>query len=313
MYCKSFITFVACFTLLYQLQGQIRYDENAQKLGTQFRISFYCADTSQAKALVQGAWRLIDSLNLIFSDYEEGSEITLLSTTAGHGQWVEVSQPLWDVLIWSLQISEMSQGAFDVSIGPLSKLWRRAFRRNVMPTKEDIEAAQALVNYRWIHMREKDRTVLLQKSGMRLDLGGIAKGYIIDRVYNYFSQRGIYEVVVDGGGDLYVGAHPADQEWKISYGTHQPTIASEKTAVASSGDTFRYIESKGKRYSHIIDPRSGYGVDLPSEVVIQAPSAVLADAWASAVSVMGIQAFNARSDLSPEIKLLYWAHSKEIN
>lgn len=288
------------------LVAQIRYETTAQKLGTQFRIIFFCQDSLIGQGLAAEAWQRVDELNMIFSDYEASSEVTQLSNSAGSGRWVKVSDPFWEVLQLSQDLSEKSDGAFDITIGPLSKLWRRAFRRNMLPSESDVAEAKVLVNYNWIHFNNENKSVLLENANMRLDLGGIAKGYIIDRVFDYFSEQGVTEVLVDGGGDIYVGATMKSDPWKLSLGaTDRQMNGLEYRGVASSGNHYRYLEVGDKKYSHIIDPRSGYGANQPSQVIISAPNCTIADALASAISILGLEKGQELLADFPNCKLEY--------
>jgi len=294
------------------LLGQIKYESHEQKLGTQFRITFYCQDSLIGKKIAAKAWRLVDDLNMVFSDYEEFSEVTLLSKSAGSSNWIKVSDPLWEVLEMSQDLSVKSDGAFDITIGPLSKLWRRAFRRNMLPQAEDVAEAKSSVNYKWLHLDKENQSVLLEKTNMRIDLGGIAKGYIIDQVFDFFEAQGIEEVLIDGGGDLYVGANsPEGIPWEVAIGSAEHTKENyEFRGVASSGDYYRYLESEGVRYSHIIDPRTGYGNYLPSQVVVSAPSCALADALASSISILGVEKGEELMNHYPQCKLEYLEKKK---
>ena len=287
---RSPILLLVILCVSIQVLGQIRYESSAQKLGTTFRVTCFPSDTLQGALLMEQVWKKVDSLDQVLSDYREDSEVTRLSLSAGKHQWIKVSDSLWDVLMIAQKIARQSEGVFDVTIGPLSKLWRRAFRRNIMPDPDQIEKAKSLVNYKWLLMRTEDQSVQLLRSGMRLDLGGIANGYILDRIYNDLSSQGMDRVLVDGGGDLYVGGLPMDRpSWKITWDGQEPSEVTSYTyrAVASSGDHYRYIEDHGIRYSHIIDPRSGYGITDNHHVVIAAPNCMLADALASTVSILG--------------------------
>ena len=286
------LNFFCVFLLVFANIGstQSRHETTVQKLGTTFRFISYTEDSNLAAQTAQLAIKLIDSLNLVFSDYEEKSEITLLSQSAGTDTWVQVSDHLWRVLKIADRLSHDSNGAFDVTIGPLTKLWRRAFRRNIMPSKIDIKKALQLVGFKSIQFDNKTQAVRLSKTGMRIDLGGIAKGYIVDRIYNLYASKGLRKVLVDGGGDLFIGDAPSDtSSWKINLPSlipFQDDRFTSQYALATSGDTFRYIESDGIRYSHIIDPRTGYGIQNQSNVTIIAETCMIADALASVLSML---------------------------
>ena len=308
----SFFFFLILTSCLDGLEAQIRYETEAQKLGTQFKLIYYCQDANAGDQLAQEAWALVDELNMIFSDYEPTSEITQLSKSAGTSKWIPVSDPLWEVLQMSHDLSVRSEGAFDITIGPLSKLWRKAFRRNILPKATEVAAAKELVDYKWIHFNKENQSVLLEKPNMRLDLGGIAKGYIIDRIFEYFSQQGIEEVLVDGGGDIYVGAsNELSTPWQLAFGaTGQLIEGWEYRGIASSGDYYRFIEVEGRKYSHIIDPRSGYGANQPSQVIISARNCALADALASTISILGMERGKELLAYFPNSKLEYLEKNK---
>lgn len=288
------------------MNSQIRYAEEAPKLGTTFKLLFFPEDSIEGARVCQEVWVLVDRLNMVFSDYETDSEVNQLSLSAGTYTWIPVSDELWEVLQIADRLSQHSDGAFDVTIGPLSKAWRRAFRRNIMPDEDAIHTAQKLVNYKWIQYQEADQSVLLQESKMRIDLGGIAKGYIVDKVYEHLKSKGFENAIVDGGGDLYIGGMPDNgRSWSVAIdknGLLQEEY--ENIGIAGSGDEFRFLEYNGERYSHIIDPRSGYGLGQPVSVVVRAPNCTLADALASAISVVGTENAEKLLEYYPECKLL---------
>jgi thiamine biosynthesis lipoprotein len=261
-------------------------------MGTEFRIVLYAADKELADRAAAAAFSRIDELNLIFSDYQEDSELSKLSDTAGSGRKVNVSSELWEVLYFAKQLSKKSTGAFDVSIGPLSKLWRRAFRRGEFPETDLIMAAKAQVNFRKIKLYSRKQAVKLKLNNMRLDLGGIAKGYTVDAVYLTLTEHGIEQALVDGGGDIYAGAPPpGEAAWEVKY-VPADTLKTEATiqlkygAMASSGSTYKFLEWNGRRYSHIIDPRTGFGITETAIINVTADNCMKADALASALSVL---------------------------
>ena len=157
-----------------------RFEFAQPKMGTEFRLVFYAPDSIQANQAAAAAFQRIDALNQIFSDYEASSELSRLSLSAGSGQKVQVSKELWEVLSLAQSISKKSKGAFDVSIGPLTKIWRRAIRQNQFPDKIALAAAKEKVCYKHLKLHPSTRSVSLTKAGMRLDLGGIAKGDTVD-------------------------------------------------------------------------------------------------------------------------------------
>lgn len=264
-------------------------------MGTLFRLTFYAGSEAKAAAAATAAFERIDSLNGRLSDYQPESELSRLSAQSGSGRAVPVSKDLWTVLAAAQEMAAASEGAFDISIGPLSKLWRRAFRRQTFPEAERLAEARRAVGYQWIELLPDQRRVRLQHPGMRLDAGGIAKGFAVDEAIATLQRHGIDHALVDGGGDLLAaGAPPGEPGWRILLKTagkegalRDSVVLLRDGALASSGDTYRYLEWEGRRYSHIVDPRSGLGVDHRALISVRCPSCTTADALASALSVIG--------------------------
>ncbi len=295
---------------LWPQEGLQRFSFSHQQMGTRFQAILYAEDSLQARAAAQAAFARIDSLNAYLSDYLPDSELSLLSSTAGKAGWAPVSDELWAVLSLSLQIAEYSGGAFDPTIGPLSKLWRRAFRQGVFPDTSHLRQAREKVGFSKIQLQAGEQQLRLPAPGMRLDLGGIAKGYAVDEAVKVLQQHGVDRMLVDGGGDLYAGAPPPGKAgWRVAIegGTTQ-LIA--RQALATSGDTYRYLEWEGRRYSHIIDPRTGLGVNHGLQVSVLGPTCALADALASALSVEpGLK--KQLEERFPEVEIVIFSNEQE--
>lgn len=292
--CGFILVLLTLFSSVLTAQALKRYTFEHPQMGTLFRVVLYTDDDATARQASQAAFARIDSLNAIFSDYQSDSELSRLSRTADQHP-VSVSDDLWRVLLASQQLARHSGGAFDITIGSLSRLWRRAFRRQSFPERERLEAAAAKVNFRFLEIDTLSQTVRFKHPGMRLDAGGIAKGYAVDEAMHRLQQFGIHRALVDGGGDLRIGEPPPGKKgWAIQVKTVNgagalvdSTLLLRETALATSGDTYRYLEWEGKRYAHIIDPRTGIGITHRTLVSVQCPSCMSADALASAISVMG--------------------------
>lgn len=287
-------------TIAYQL-----FHVRHQQMGTQWQVKAYLplADSLNKNKRSREVRYLLDSLNAIFSDYDPASELNQVVAEASKYP-VSLSLPLYEVIAEAQTYARRSNGAFDISIGPLSRLWRRAFRRQVFPEREAIKSAQSKVDYRWVEL--KDQQLRLKRAGMRLDLGGIAKGKTIDHIANYLLSRGIANFLIDGGGDIRVqGQPPGALAWQIQLPDGQIkglTVG----AIATSGATYRYLEHEGKRYSHLIDPRTGYGVIHQRIVTVSAPTATEADAWASVFSVLDKKRGNRLQKELKERVLVYY-------
>lgn len=257
------------------------------QMGTMFRILVESEDSILAEKAVQMTFDSLDRLNEILSDYLPESEVNQLAQSAGQSQFMAVSDPLWEVIAWSQEVSRQSGGAFDVSIGPISQLWRRAFRRQTFPDSLELERSKGRVDYRKIVMDVESKNVRLTTSGMRLDFGGIAKGYAVDVMANMLLGMKIKRFLIDGGGDIYAGLPPKGKpSWEVVRADGK-RLSLNKGAVATSGASYKYLSWKGDTYSHLIDPRTGLGVKHGLTVTVLAKSCAEADAWASALSILG--------------------------
>ena len=274
-----------------------RFEFARALMGTEFRIIVFGVDSVTVSDAAMSAFSRIEELNRVMSDYLPDSELNRLSDGAGSGESVEVSEDLWTVLRFAQRLAEESDGAFDVTVGPLTRLWRRAIRRVEVPDSTEILTALDLVGYSLLVLdstsTEHARMVQLERAGMRLDLGGIAKGYAVDRAFDILVAAGFSQILVDGGGDMRLGeSPPARDGWTITIaGLDEDDERSARlrhlsnTALAQSGATYRFVERDGVRYSHIIDPRTGYGMTDGRIATVAAPTCMEADALASALSV----------------------------
>ena len=273
-------------------QDIARFGFTKYLMGTEVKIVLYAADSTEAAGAAGQAFDYINELNEQLSDYLIDSEVSRLSKT--RGQPVAVGENLWNVLITGQKIAHASEGSFDVTVGPLTLLWRKAIRRATLPEANEITNALAAVGYRFLELDANSRTVQLNGENMRLDLGGIAKGYAADEALKTLIQLDFASAAVDIGGDIALGnAPPGSDGWSVEVfdlntvselETEKLTL--ENCGIAVSGDTYRYLEYDGIKYAHIINPLTGHGVVHERRVAVIAPSAMIADAWASAYSVM---------------------------
>jgi len=274
----------------------LRFTFTEPRMGTQFKIVLYAPDQATATNAARAAFKRIADLDLIMSDYRTTSELMQLCRQAG-GDPVRVSQELFFVLSKAQNVSKLSDGAFDVTVGPVVKLWRRARRAHELPDAEALARARARVGYQNIKLDEKARTVQLLKPGMQLDLGGIAKGYAADEALVVLKKQGITHALVAAGGDIAVSDAPPDtKSWKIGIAPledpkRKPSryLYLENAAVSTSGDAEQFIEINGKRYSHIVDPKTGIGLIGRQSVTVVAPKGIDSDSLTKVVCVLGPQ------------------------
>ena len=282
-----------------------RFEYERLKMAVPVRIVFYAETEATAEACAETAYRRFDEINASMSDYDPTSEILQLGVdndlrfrkdSCCDDGWRGLSDDLFAVLQYSRHYAEISGGAFDVTVSPLVQLWRRARRLRRMPGREEIETARSLVGSHLWELDGGEKRVRLHRAKMRFDFGAIAKGYAIDQAFEAIRAAGIRAVLVDAGGDMRLGdAPPGEDGWRVAMVTRRQPDSGEPpvyktladTAVAVSGDMFQYFEVDDKRYSHIIDPKTGMPLTDSCLVTIFASTATEGDALASAVSVLG--------------------------
>ncbi len=271
-----------------------RFTFSEPHMGTRFKIILYAPDEPTAKRAAKAAFARIADLDGIMSDYRSTSELMTLCQKSG-GEPVRVSDDLFRVLFKAQEVSRLSDGAFDVTVGPVVRLWRRARRTHELPDVKELDQARQLVGYKNIRLDDKNQTVQLLKPGMRLDLGGIGKGYAADAALAILKEHDITRALVAAGGDIAMSGPPPEEDgWTIGIAPlRNPDAKPERylilhdAAVSTSGDTEQYLDIGGKRYSHIVDPRTGMGLVDRLSVTVVAPKGLIADPLTKVVSVLG--------------------------
>ena len=272
-----------------------RFQFQQVHMGVDFTLVFYAEDQLAANRAADAAFKRIAELNAKLSDYDNQSELSKLSRTSGSGREVPVSDDLWRVLVAAEKLSTRTEGAFDVTVGPLARLWRRARRQHELPSTKRIANALRSVGHQYIAFNPATKSIALARENMRLDLGAIAKGFAADEALGVLREWDCPHAMVDGSGDLAIGDPPPGADgWKIAIATRDeaadhpnPTLSLSNCGVATSGDVYQFIEIDGHRYSHIVDPKTGLGLTTPCTVTIVAADGMEADSLASAVSVLG--------------------------
>lgn len=271
-------------------------------MGTFAHIVAVAEDTGTAKKCVRAALEEIHKVDDLMSDYKSDSEISRVNSHA-YEKAVQVNESTYEVLQRSVKFSKMTDGAFDVTVGPLVALFREAKESKVAPSEQQIAQAKSKVGFEKLKLDSENRTVQFSDKGMLLDLGGIAKGYSIDKAIEAAKRNGAIGAMVDIGGDVRCfGLPPKGRDyWLI--GLQDPNSAIEgieggglrlvlkvtNEAVATSGDYQQFVIIEGKRYSHIMDRKTGKSAEGLSSVTIITDNATDADALATAVSVMGAE------------------------
>jgi FAD:protein FMN transferase len=263
-----------------------RFEFSKPQMGAPFRMVLYARDQAHAREAAQAAFRRVEALNEILSDYETDSDLNQLSRSSASGRAMPVSDDLWTVLVRAQRLAKLSDGTFDITVGPCVNLWRKARREQKFPEAARLAEARKAVGHEKLVLDR--RTARLLVPDMKLDLGGIAKGYAVDEAMKILKQRGIRHALVAAAGDILVSAAPPDKAgWQIEAGSSPKVLSLAKAAVSTSGDQFQHVELDGVRYSHIVDPRTGIGLTNQLQVTVVARDSTTADALATAISVLG--------------------------
>jgi thiamine biosynthesis lipoprotein len=276
-------------------QSLERFSFTEPHLGTIVNMTLYAPEEIVANQAAKAAFLRVKELDAIFSDYKTDSEMMKLCSQAGTGRRIKVSPELFLLLKKARKVSEQTDGAFDVSVGPLVQLWRKARKQKTLPHPDEITAARQRVGWKWISLDDSEQTVELTQTGMLLDFGGIAKGFIAQEVSRQLQKRGLSRSLVAVAGDIVAGDPPPDAEgWKIGVapldrpdGPPTRLLLLKQMAVSTSGDAFQYVEIGGTRYSHIVDPATGIGLTNRSSCTVVSRDGAMADALATAICVLG--------------------------
>ena len=295
-------------------------------MGTFSRVVAIARSEKVARACIAAAFEEQERVNELMSYHNPDSELNAVNREAYHRP-VEVDEATFAVLERALHFSELSGGAFDVTIGALGELWRRAAATDAVPTEAEIAEARSRVGYDKLQLDPNARTVRFAAEGMKIDLGGIAKGFAIDKAVEAMKAAGAIGGMIDIGGDIRCFGRPpkGQQSWRV--GLQDPNVAPDDMtagkplfvlkvmdrAVTTSGDYRRFATVKGRRQSHIMDTRSGRGADALASVTIIAPDATSADALATAVSVLGLDKGLALIEQVPDTEAILILHGENTN
>ena len=279
------ILLLGALTLSSVLAGEQTFERGL--MGTRFAINCHTDDPALAKQAADAAFAEAERINQVASDYIADSELLELGRHPA-GTPVQVSPLLFQLLSDAMNLAEKSDGAFDPTLGPFTRLWRESRRRHHLPDPATLEAASSATGWRNLSLDALQSTVTFTKPGMRLDLGGIAKGQTADAMLFILKQSGITRACITAGGDVRLGdPPPACSGWKIGVRTFDKdrntrVLELSNCAVSTSGDLHQSITIEGIRYSHIIDPTTGLGLTREIAATVIAPNATLSDALATA-------------------------------
>jgi thiamine biosynthesis lipoprotein len=259
-------------------------------MGTLFTVRAFHPDETQGYAAIGAAFQRMHALDTVLSDYRPGNELDRLCQQ-GHEKPFSASPDLYTMLQRALRVAQETQGAFDPTLGPLTRLWRASRKQQRIPDPDTLADAKARTGWQGIAMKDDTRTIRLPRAGMHLDFGAIAKGYAADEARRVLQEHGVEIAYVAAGGDVAALLPPEGRAaWTVALETGenpQVTVALKEQAVSTSGDLRQFVENDGVRYSHVLHPETGIGLTTRTIVSVVAEEATDCDSFSTAFSVMG--------------------------
>lgn len=289
---KILSVFLISISLL--AHSQIAHKRKLVLLSSPFELTVVANDTIQANILIDEGIAEVKRIENLISDWIPTTLISEINRNAGIRP-VKVTPELYDLVERAIKISEITSGAFDISYASMDRIWKFDGSMKVMPTDEAIKKSVAKIGYKKIILDAQERTIFLQETGMKLGLGGIGQGYIADKVQELLQNNGCQSGLINVSGDIKAwGKQPNEELWTV--GIINPvnknkvfaTFPLDNSAVETSGNYEKYVTFNGKRYSHIIDPRTGYPASGVVSVSVFAKQTEVADALATGVFVLGV-------------------------
>jgi len=290
---------LAAFALAAQPAQQpelLRVEGSADAMGTGFSIIAYGEDRGRLESIVSEGLEEARRLDEMLSNYKPDSEWSLVNREAANGP-VHITAELFQLLTACVEYSKESEGAFDISVGPLMKVWGFYKGTGHLPHRAEVWGAMNLVGYQNIILDSAHQTVRFAKKGVELDPGGIGKGYAVDRIAQILKDNGVQRALISGGGSsIYaIGAPPNEKGWKIDIKNPRKTSESVETvylkdeSMSTSGNYEKFFYAEGKMYSHIMDPRTGYPAQGMLSTSVIAPRTLDSEAWTKPYYILGRQ------------------------
>jgi len=307
--------FVSISTLSF---AQSTYKRTLKLMGSRFDITVVADSKEQSQQYINKAVAEINRIETLISSWDPHSQTSAINKNAGFRS-VKVAPELYNLIARSLQISKLTAGAFDISYASMDAIWQFDGSVTTMPSSEKIKNSVANVDYQNIVLEPKDHRVFLTKKGMKIGFGAIGKGYAADAAKKVLQKAGVVGGIINASGDMNTwGVQPDGAPWKV--GITNPLnknkvfafFSLQNNAVVTSGNYEKFVVLDGKRYSHIIDPRTGMPSTGLVSVSVFAPSAELADALATAIFVMGTEVGINLINQLPNIACVLVTESGEI-
>lgn len=290
--------------------AQQSYKRTLKLMGSRFDITVVAQDSIIANDHIDTAIAEITRIEKLISSWDENSQTTKINKNAGI-EPVNVDPELFNLITRAIDISKLTDGAFDISYASMDKIWKFDGSMTMMPSEEEIKSSIAKIGYKNIVLDKLNSTVFLKLKGMKIGFGAIGKGYAADKAKDLLISKGVQSGIINASGDMNTwGKQPNGNDWKIAITNPMDKnkvfalLPITNRAVVTSGNYEKYVNFNGKRYSHIIDPRTGYPSTGIISVTVFAPKAELADALATSIFVMGKEAGLDRINQMPKIECI---------
>lgn len=290
--------------------AQQPYKRTLKLMGSRFDITVVANDSIQGSKYIDTAVAEITRIEKLISSWDPNSQTSEVNRNAGIKP-VKVDNELFQLIERAIKISKLTDGAFDISYASMDNIWKFDGSMTKMPTEEEIAASVSKVGYQNIVLDKEHSTVFLKLEGMKIGFGAIGKGYAADKAKDLLMAKGVPSGIINASGDMNTwGKQPNGKEWKVAITNPLDKnkvfalLPIKNGAVVTSGNYEKYVNFNGKRYTHIIDPRTGYPSTGIISATVFAPKAELADALATSVFVMGIETGLDRINQLPNIECI---------
>jgi FAD:protein FMN transferase len=289
---------IACLLFLFSALvsfGQITHKRKLNMLASPFEMTVIAQDTVQGNQFCNWAIAEVKRIENLISDWIPTTQISQVNKNAGIKP-IQVDKEVFSLVERAIKISQITSGAFDISYASMDKIWKFDGSMKAMPTEEAIKKSVSKIGYKNIILDPKEQTIFLKNEGMKLGLGGIGQGYIADKVKELLISKGCISGIVNVSGDINTWGKQIDgKPWTVAIVNPMnknkvfATFPLEDTAVETSGSYEKFVIFNGIRYSHIIDPRSGYPAQGVISVSVFAKQTEIADALATGIFVLGVE------------------------
>jgi len=307
---QKLITFIVLISITFSSTAQQTYSETLKLMGSRFDITVVANNQQEANQYINTAIAEIKRIEKIISSWDANSETSKINQNAGIKP-VKVSAELFHLIERAKQIAKLTDGAFDISYASMDKIWKFDGSMTQMPSAQKIKQSVAKVGYQNIILNTHNQTVFLKLKGMKIGFGGIGKGYAADSAKKLLISKGVKAGIINASGDMNTwGKQPNGQEWQVAITNPMnknkafALLPISNKAVVTSGNYEKYVNFGGKRYTHIINPKTGYPASGIVSVSVFSKSAELADALATSVFVMGVDVGLNRINQLPQVECI---------